>query len=293
MDKIRTGFLGYGVRALDALMEHPQFDVRYFLTPGSRLCQEVYEAQERYQDLLNMEIVNDNAQLAARFAEISDVDCFVMNACPIILDREVLAQMKVFNIHPGDLRYNRGHQPHCWTVLLGERQTKIVMHSVGEGIDQGGIVGSVDIAVSPEDSAGDVLDHAEDEIPVLLDALYRHLAEGIPYESVIEEGGYRRIMEYGDYELHLDMDTREQIKRKILSRSLNHGAFFYYKGERVYVDRLVSYQEYKERENSAITVQIRETEGSVYIHSLWRSMVFRLNPSKALLRKERTGDGLL
>lgn len=290
MDEIKTGFLGYGVRALDALMEHPKFDVRYFLTPGSRLCQEVYDAGERYQDTLNMEIVDSNEQLAARFAEISDVDCFVMNACPIILNKIVLTQMRVFNIHPGDLRYNRGHQPHCWTVLLGERQTRIMMHAVGEGIDSGGVVGSVDIPVSPEDSAGDVLNHAEDEIPVLLDALYRHLTKDAPYEMVVENGGYRRIMDYKDYELHLEIDTREQIERKILSRSMHHGAFFYYGGKRIYVDSLVTYEEFREREDGAITVQFREAEENVYIHSLWRRMVFHLSPCMIPLCQERTGD---
>ena len=279
MDKIKTGFLGYGVRALDALMEHPLYEVRYFLTPASRLCQEVYDAQKKYQDVLRMELVDNNDQLVARFAGIQDVDCFIMNACPIILSREVLARMPVFNIHPGDLRYNRGHQPHCWTVLLGETETKIVLHSAGAAIDSGGVIKSVKIAVSPEDSAGDVLNHAEDQIPVLLDALYRHLTEGTPYEMIVKDGEYRRIMEYGDYELDLQMDTRDQIQRKILSRSMHHGAFFSYCGKRIYVDQLMSYQEYKERENSVITVGIRETEGTVYIHSLWRSMLFRLHPS--------------
>lgn len=186
--RIRIGFLGYGTRALDSLMEHPLYDVRYFFAPRERLCQDIYDAQERYRESLTMEIIEDNEQLANRFARISDVDCFLMNACPIILNREVLEQMKVFNIHPGDLRYNRGHQPHCWTVLLGEKQTKIVLHTVNEKIDAGSIVKSVDIAVSEDDSAEDVLNHAEDKIPVLLDALYQHLTEHTGYEAAVENG---------------------------------------------------------------------------------------------------------
>lgn len=281
-EKIRIGFLGYGTRALDCLMEHPLFDVRYFFAPGNRLCQDVYDAERRYQASLIMEVIDDNEQLGKRFRQISDVDCFLMNACPIILNKEVLSQMRVFNIHPGDLRYNRGHHPHCWTVLLGERKTKIVLHVVSEKIDAGAIVKSVDIDVSEDDSAEDVLNHAEDGIPVLLDALYKHLTEHTAYEAVVENGGYRKMMSYEDYEIHLQTDTAWQIKRKILSRSMHHGAFFWYGPERIYVDRILSYEEHKERQEGAVTVWLEKHRGMVSVHSAWRDIVFGLNQEKMI-----------
>lgn len=279
---IKIGFLGYGTRGLDCLMAHPMFDVRYFLVPGSRLCQDVFHAQEKYKDHLEMEIVYDNRQLAARFAAITDVDCFLMNACPIILNKEVLSQMRVFNIHPGDLRYNRGHQPHCWTVLLGERQTKIVLHTVTEKIDSGWIIKSVDVPVLADDSAEDVLIHAEDQIPILLDALYKHLTEHTEYEMAVENGKYRRVMTYDDYEIHLSIDTREQMMRKILSRMTYHGAFFRYVEKRIYVDAMLAYKEYTERQDCAITVGIESEKNLVHVHSIWRSMIFHINKSERI-----------
>ncbi|RKI44393.1 hypothetical protein D7V86_01610 [bacterium D16-51] len=277
MGQIKIGFLGYGTRALDSLMEHPLYDVKYFFVPTERLCQDVYDAQEKYKNCLTMETMDNNGQLAARFAQIFDVDCFLMNACPIILNHEVLSKMRVFNIHPGDLHYNRGHQPHCWTVLLGERQTKIVMHSVNETIDTGEIIKSVDVEVSEDDSAGDVLNHAEDQIPVLLDALYQYLTGQPDCEEVVESGGYRRVMGYADYEILLPADTREQIKRKVLARSMHHGAFFQYGHSRIYVDKILSYQENGQRKEGAVTVQVQEAGQKVYVDSAWRSMVFHLN----------------
>lgn len=277
MAQIKIGFLGYGTRALDSLMEHPMYDVRYFFAPKERLCQDVYNAQEKYKDRLTMEVIENNQQLAERFAQISDVDYFLMNACPIILNHQVLSKKKVFNIHPGDIRYNRGHQPHCWTVLLGERKTKIVLHVVQEHIDAGEIIKSVDVEVSEDDSAEDVLNHAEDQIPVLLDALYQHLTEQTEYEAVVDKGEYRKIMTYDDYEIHLPIDTKEQIKRKVLARSMHHGAFFEYGSDRIYVDRIFSYQESGPRQEGPVIVRIEEEERRVYIHSTWRNMVFRLN----------------
>lgn len=277
MEKIKIGFLGYGVRALDALMENPLFEVRYFFTPKARLCQDVYDVKERYKDRLQMEIIGDNEQLCRRFEEIHDVECFLMNACPIILNAQVLSRMRVFNIHPGDLRYNRGHQPHCWTVLLGERKTKIVLHRVREKIDSGGIVKSVDITVSEDDSATDILNRAEDKIPILLAALYRHLTQNTPYEAVVTKGAYRRIMTHDDYMLQLKTDAEGQIKRKILARSMHHGAFFVHKGTRVYVDGILFYQETAGQTGDDVRVFIQKEEGIVCVDCGWREMVFRIN----------------
>lgn len=238
---INIGFLGYGIRALDALMEHPKFQVKYFFTPEANLSQAVYDAEKKYKDKVPMEIIHDNRQLAERFAQIHDVRCFLMNACSIILKQNALEHMVVFNIHPGDLHYNRGHQPHKWTVLLGEKQTKMVLHTVGTAIDAGNIVKSVPIIVQENDDAKTVLDHAEDKLPVLLDALYEHLTKRTPYEETVEYGGYRKIMKYEDYEIKAE-DSRKQIERKIRARSMDHGAFITWKGRRLYVDGILEWK---------------------------------------------------
>ena len=116
--QLKVGFLGYGTRGLDALMTHPDFQVNYFFAPRTRICQDVRDARERYRGRFQYAEVENNRDLAARFAQARDVDCFVMNACPIILNQEVLDRMDVFNIHPGNLENNRGHHPHLWTCLL-------------------------------------------------------------------------------------------------------------------------------------------------------------------------------
>lgn len=277
MRKIRIGFLGYGTRALDYLMENPLFEVRYFLTPKANLCRDVYDARARYQDMLEMEVIQGNEQISKRFAEIDDVECFLMNACSIILSREALSKMKVFNIHPGDISYNRGHQPHCWTVLLGENKTKIVLHRVHEQIDSGEIVKAVEVDVSSDDSATDVLNHAEERIPILLDALYRHLTQNTPYEAVVTNGAYRRIMVHNDYEIHFKTDTKEQMKRKILARSMHHGAFFAHCGNRVYVDKILFYQETAEAQKSEAAILMEKEDGVVYVTSDWRTMALNIN----------------
>lgn len=280
MRKIAIGFLGYGTRALDSLMEHPLFDVRYFFAPESRLCKDVCEAEEKYRSCLVFGVVKDNEQLAQRFAGIHDVECFLMCACPIILNNDVLSNMRVFNIHPGDLHCNRGHQPHCWTVFYGESVTKIVLHAVGSRVDAGGVVHSVEVPVSPEDDAEMVLSHAEDHIPLLLDKLYEHLTENPGFEETIEQGRYRRVMRFGDYELDFESDDKNRIQRKILSRAMNHGAFFVCGGKRIYVKRLLLYKETAEPAKGGVFIEM--AENVVRVRQTWRTMVFWRGKTEAV-----------
>lgn len=273
-EQLKVGFLGYGTRGLDALMEHPDFQVNYFFAPRARLCQDICDARARYRGRFRYAEVENNRDLAARFAQIRDVDCFVMNACPIILKQEVLDQMDVFNIHPGNLENNRGHHPHLWTVLLGEKSSRITLHAVNCRIDDGVVIKSVEEDISPEDSAGDVLNKLEDHIPELLTALYAYRTGSVTApERVIHGGGYRRPMTYGDYEIRPDTDDAAMAKRKILARSMHHGAFVTEGGVRYYVDRMLGMAP-AAKQGPAVTVD--RQAGTVVVRLQREDVLFHL-----------------
>lgn len=278
MKKVKIGFLGYGTRALDALMAHPNFEVRYFFAPEARLCQDVYDAAKRYEDKLSLVIVKNNADLREKFAQCQDISCFLMNACPIILKEDTLEEMPVFNIHPGDLRNNRGHQPHLWTILLGEKESRIVLHTVTPEIDEGKIICSRKLSVSKEDDAETLLNRLEDEIPYLLNGLYDYLCNDAAPEGEIYGGTYRNIMTYQDYEIdYADVrkpDFLEDISRKIRARAMHHGAFFLWEGKRIYVDKFLGVSETKDTGKMEVKMQ----EGNnVYVKVDGKCFCFRLN----------------
>ncbi len=245
--KIPVGFLGYGTRALDALMESDLFEVKYFFAPEARLCTDVYEAADRYSDTLKLVVVKNNTELAKRFETIKDVECFVMNACNIILNEEVLSKMPFYNVHPGRLENNRGHHPHLWTVLLGEPTSEIVLHSVSTGIDEGGVVALCEAEIPSDANSLQVLNLLEDRIPELLEGLYRHLAEGAPFVKSVSGGEYRRTMIPDDYKVDFQCADEPwfnlDLSRKIRARFMHHGAFFVEGGQRIYVDRVLSREE--------------------------------------------------
>ncbi len=242
MKKVNIGFLGYGTRALDALMEHEGFEVKYFLAPVGRLCEDVYIARKKYPQI-PFYYVKNNDELARLFDKCKDADIFLMNACPIILRDFVIEKKQVYNIHPGDLRYNRGHQPHQWTVLLGEKESEIVCHTVTPGIDEGEIVDFVKMPIPPDYDALQVLDLLEDQVPKLLDSLYAHIVEGAPCKEQVMGGEYRQMLTFSDYEIHpeeiSDPGFKADMIKKMGARVMNHGAFFYHGQEMVYVDKLL------------------------------------------------------
>ncbi len=273
--KISIGFLGYGTRALDALMEHDGFEVKCFIAPVSRLCADVYDARKRYPDI-PFYLAKNNNELAEIFDGIDDVECFLMNACPIILKDFVLEKMDVYNIHPGDIKYNRGHQPHQWTVYLGESESEIVCHQVSPGIDEGKVIGMIKKDIPKDYDALQVLDLLEDQIPLLLDRLYDHIVNNAPILEDIEGGGYRNILTHRDYQIHPENITQDGFKedmlRKIRTRVMNHGAFFRYGDEMIYVDKFLFEEEgSQEREVSFHgSVVFLEGGGKRYVLNLNR-----------------------
>ncbi len=254
-EKINVGFLGYGTRALDFLMESPYFHVRYFFAPESRMCQDVLDAKEKYGNELTYAVVKNNKDLAERLREIEDVDCFVMNACPIILKKEVLDEMDVYNIHPGSLEHNRGHHPHLWSILLDEPETEITIHKVCEEIDLGEVIKTVTVPVDEKDDAGTLLDKTEDQIPLLLEALKKYLCKEAEAEGIVTGGEYRPPLQYKDYEVDVENDSLLDIERKIRARAMHHGAFFRIGKERVYVDRVLHAEEQAEHINVELRVE--------------------------------------
>lgn len=274
MEKIKIGFLGYGTRALDALMADERFDVRYFFAPLSRVDECVYKARVDYPDIPFFYVKN-NKELSDLFDNCREADYFLMNACPIILNEDVLGKKDVYNIHPGSLYTNRGHQPHQWTVLLGERRSEIVCYKVAPGIDEGLLVGRCEEEIPAGADALQVLDLLEDQIPKLLDRLYDHLTLDTPFVEECTGGAYRKNLDYHDYQIIArdigKPDFYDDMMRKIRARVMNHGAFIMHNNQRVYVDKLL----YEEAGSETESISLHGK--CVFIEGRNKRYILRLN----------------
>lgn len=241
-EKISIGFFGYGTRALDALMVHPAFDVRYNWAPEKCLCNDVYEADKRYKEKVPLQIIKNRNDLLTQLKKVNDVRCFLMNASPIILTKPILDLMDFYNIHPGNLANNRGHHPHLWSILLDESETQINLHSVTPEIDLGNVISSITLPIQKEDTSFTLLNRAEDHIGELLSDLAEYLNGRRSAIRCIEEGIYRRKMTYEDYQINPETSTLADMDRKIRTRAMHSGAFFAQDGRRYYVDKILDYK---------------------------------------------------
>ena len=209
------------------------------------MCNEVREAGERYSDQFPMEVIHSKQELITRFEQIiqeGKVECFLINACPYIIPESLIQRFDFYNIHPGSLHNNRGHQPHSWSVLLDEKETKIVLYKISAGIDEGKVVAEKNIEVMPQDDEGTLLNRTESYIPELLARLYDHIETNTPFLYLAYNGEYRVNMVREDYCFHLGMEPFEMLDRKIRSRKLHSGACIYdEKGKRwIYVNEILS-----------------------------------------------------
>lgn len=279
-EKIKIGFLGYGTRALDALMQSELYEVRHFFVPVKNLCEDVREAHRKYPELDYREIRNKE-ELSQAFTACADVDCFLMNACSIILNAEILMKKDVYNIHPGSLEYNRGHHPHLWTVRLQEKETEINLHKVTEKIDLGEVISSVRIPVTAQMDELQVLNAAEDHIPELLADLYSYLRKNQNALRYVHEGVYRRTMIPEDYEILWDKDPVDVVRAKVLCRAKHHGAFFRWNACRIYVDAILAQELCKTDQNK---IEIAEEAQSVEV--IWGGIRYLFHLNRILSERE-------
>jgi len=79
----------------------------------------------------------------------SSADLICVASFPTILRREMLAlpQLGAINVHPSLLPRHRGPDPLFWTYFDDDRESGVTVHWMGEGVDDGDIIGQRTVAV--------------------------------------------------------------------------------------------------------------------------------------------------
>jgi methionyl-tRNA formyltransferase len=73
-----------------------------------------------------------------------------------------MAPLGAVGIHASLLPRYRGGAPLVWAMINGEARAGVSLFYLGDGVDDGDIVGQKDFAINPSDDIGDVLRHATD-----------------------------------------------------------------------------------------------------------------------------------
>lgn len=215
------GYIGFSEEIVRLLLESEYFHLSTVVWEGGRPISKLFLEKLR-QKKITFYTVSQKEQIITCMKE-SKCKQFIMYKFRFILPLEVVREYEVFNLHPGDLRMNRGATPVIWTILLGETTTCMSLYRVSEKIDCGILISEATVDVTVEDDSNSVQTKLEDQIPDLLKKLHLYL-NGETVGTLVEDGVYRRRVQERDYTINLNSDTLEMMSAKIRSQALYKGA---------------------------------------------------------------------
>lgn len=117
-----------------------------------------------------------------------------------IIKPDVLAQLKMVNVHFSLLPRWRGAAPVERAILAGDPVSGVCLMEVEEGLDTGGVYRRVEIAVGPDETAGELTSRLA---RVGADLLVAALAEGLG-EPQPQQGGVTYAAKISPEELELE-----------------------------------------------------------------------------------------
>ena len=133
----------------------------------------------------------------------------------MIIPEKYTSERPFFNIHLGDIRLNRGGHSLRWSILDGDKSTKITLYQI-DGVDEGIIVDEVEVDISDEDDIVTLANKMDFKLKVLLNSLYLYLQTDFKggYYTV-RNGIYKKKMTPDDYRIDTYLDDYYVVKRKI------------------------------------------------------------------------------
>lgn len=218
MDKIiKIAYLGFSNKCIEYINEKKEFCLECCICEEKRVTDELKKICEIKN--LKLYTIHNNNDLKNILMECN-IECVIMYECGLIISQNILDIMDFYNIHGGDLRYNRGANPIIWSILNRDRYSEITIYKVTSKIDMGEIISEYPVIIEESDGSKTLKDKLENGIPYLLDNLYSYLLNG---EKKFDEGLYNRKIVSSDYMLNLNKDSIETILSKIRSQELYGG----------------------------------------------------------------------
>lgn len=205
---------------MNHFINHPSFDV-VFIAKSSNI-----KFSSEFLDIVNQNrlIVNDINSLEDLIIikEMPLSTIFIMYKFRYIIPEKLLDQYRFLNVHPGDLRYNRGANPIEWSILLNEKYTMISLHAVDKFIDSGDLLSEYLTIIESNETNITLEKKIEKNIPLIIEDIKEFLI-GKLIPSRLPIGDYRRRVNETDYTIN-QFDNNEVIDRKIRSQAKYGGA---------------------------------------------------------------------
>lgn len=226
--KINIGYIGFSPRIVQDILKSEIFDLSCIL------CEKKGERQDgRRQALFQIAShtkipyyeFENNSELSQIIRDRKNiVEQYLIYECNTIIREEIINSVSIYNLHPGDLRTNRGCNPIHWSILEGIGSTCMSLYKITPKIDLGIVVAVFPVNISQEDTYSSLKERLESGVCTLLTKLYQYIKGELLDCEVIREGIYKRKICSSDYTLDLSKDSLMQISAKIRSQSAYEGA---------------------------------------------------------------------
>ncbi len=158
--------------------------------------------------------------------------------------------------HPAPLPKSRGRHPIIWTLVLGLSSTASTFFVIDEGVDAGGIVSQVDVAVEKDDCSttlyGRLIQTAQMQLRSFAPALASNTLQSVPQDEQLASYWRRRTEADGQIDWRMSAFTIYNLVRAL--RTPYPGATAQFGSEIVRIDLVVPIPE------SEYPVDIRRME---------------------------------
>lgn len=201
-------------------------------------------SEKKYETLHNKSdyspIYVDGKDFLQKTIEQIKFDFIVMYDFGIIIPCDLVKKYQIYNIHPGDLRTNRGSSPVNWAILNDLKVTVVSLYRLGDKIDLGELMVEHTVKIYSYDVPFTLKKRVEGEIPSMLLELCNMLSEQRQGQQ-IDDGEYLKRITEADYTIR-NTDPEKTIKAKIRSQYGFRGAVLYKDGNKIYVSTYEDYQ---------------------------------------------------
>lgn len=217
-----------------------------------------------------------NAPMFAKILRNMQADVFVLAGYTKILKEEIISipRLGCINLHGGRLPEYRGASPLNWQIINGEKEIGLSIFVLDRGIDTGDILSETRFPLMPDETITDVVKNSLEIFPKMLLETLNSLSMGTirRVKQDLSVGHTYPKRRPDDGRIQWKDSTAMKIHNLVRALTLPYpGAFTYYHGEKIIINKTAVVDESYEDEPGMIVniipdgVLVATTDGNIII----------------------------
>ena len=220
----KIGYMGFNETMILEIIENKDIELSFIITQKDRLSRTMLTLL----DVMDIPyyIVENKKDLMQYENLFQEVDFLLSYCFGIIIPNDIIEKYQCFNIHPGDLKTNRGPYPLVRNILNNDKEAVATLHKIGNKIDTGIVIAEYKVKIYKTDNDITLLKKLNEGCKFLLEKLLE-FDNNIQYPVIMDGKYYKKVKEK---EIMIqEQDDYEEMNRKIRAQKSYGGALANYK----------------------------------------------------------------